>query len=438
MNDMRETVAPRGVTDPDRFESIPEFLRRLPMPAQDTPSAVGEVSEPAGSRPAPLNGSDNKEQAIDRFFQRDESQASRGASLIGASGAADEAVAPFVSPGASPPLIPTVNDLKEAEELASRIVTCLRTRNGAVIQAGRLVYEAVIRFRRDRVAFNRFIDVLVESNVLTKGDGRLRERAPKLSKLYKIGQCADILERQDIAGVLPDGLSVLYQTAVLLEAQPGDENARTEKLIELIRDGQAAQELSRGYLEQLTKAAKQAARPKKPTLVTDKGSETPVYADRVVPFDFFLLTPSEEDVRRLDQDIANESSLPVCRRLNEISADEAVTLSIVPFIAVPTLVKRVLDECGFRVSKTYLVRQPLSADVTDVPVIVVAERGKDAAIQMPDGDWLSDDLVADMVALAERVSPKESNRLHVFGDQSSCGWSALVGEDNWTVGGVNE
>lgn len=428
---MNEKVAPRGVTDPNGFESIPGFLQRPPASEHGAEAPASDATEPHAS-----DGVDNHPYAGRDGDQGDEDHVPWDDLAIGTSLTVSDAALPHLSPGETPSIVPQNGDeFRAAEELAGEVVMCLRTVNGAVIQAGRLVHEAVTRLRGDRAAFSRFIDVLVEHNVLDKSQAQLRERAPKLSMLSKIGRYADLLEREDIGGKLPDGLTVLYQAANLLEANAGDENAQTEKLVEQIREGEAAGEMSRAYLERLTKEAKQAAKPKKPTLVTDNAPEVKLHAGLFEPFDVFLLTPSEEDISRLDQDAANEASLPVCRRLDEMAADEAVSLSIVPFSAVPTLVKRVLDESGFRVSKTYLLQRPTHADITDVRVLMVAERGKNAAIQMPDGDWLPEDLVGDPLALAEHLVPDARSKVHVFGEHAWDGWDALVGERNWAMGG---
>ena len=181
--------------------------------------------------------------------------------------------------GQCPSLVP-VEDQPTAD--AHRVINLFGGASEQVIQAGEVVFHAIASYGDDEQAFERFVDVLVKANILTSHDKKFPKRSPKLKKLKKIGESAQLLRRQEVCARVK-GFSCLYQLLVLLDNLPGDEGEQTEELLAILTAGEAKGLLSRGYLEEKTvrrspnvERQRTIARRKSPISATEPNRRYPV------------------------------------------------------------------------------------------------------------------------------------------------------------------
>jgi hypothetical protein len=365
-----QKVAPRGVTDPDDFPALPDSLRRPPV--------VAKADIEHGSQ----------------HFHLGET---------------------------APALVPDDNAHAAAIEAAGRVAENLQGSNEFIIRAGVEAFEAKVRFGNDRaVYYDSFIAALVAKNVLTKRDGQLADESSKLSKLLTIGQSADILRHPEIFSRLPQGYSALYEAIGLLKKLPGDENAQSQRLVEILIEGERQQNISRQFLID----QKREANPRKkhgnglrePVVLPDSGAR------------LILVTPNLRDLRKLEEDVS-EHSLPACMRLKDLSADECDAVIVVPIWAIPVVKSRMIDQWG-AVERVLLLGRADAPDITDAEVAVIAARGAGNR-EIEPFEWCQDSAELDSLDLAERLFPNSANKLHVFADEPQGDWNALVGEENW-------
>jgi hypothetical protein len=99
---------------------------------------------------------------------------------------------------------------------------------------------------------------------------------------------------------------------------------------------------------------------------------------------------------------------------------------------LPTVAETLLPLCGFNTfSYVLLPEKPTRPDVTNIEVIVVAERGRGNLFPIYFDRWPADDGPLDARSIAARLAPTASQRLHVFATDSTEGWTCVVGDDSW-------
>lgn len=376
---LTNTVAPRGVTDPYEMPDLPERLMRLPLVSSDlveSPSLSSDLVE-----------------AEKQDFHRGETASTL---MIG-------------------------RDVGPAIEAAGRVAENLHGSNECIIRAGEVAAVARDRFTADPVMYDAFIAALVIANVLTRRDGQLKDASPKLSKLLTVGQHADLLRRPDIFPRLPYGYTALYETILLLKELPGNETEQTKALSKILAEGERDQVLSRQFVADQRKLAKRR-RPER--------SKEPV-KERDNRADLIVATPSQRDIRKLEQHVT-EDSLPACRRLNELASDAANLVLVVPLWAMSVAKSTMIDESGFALQRVLLLSCPDGPDVTDIEVALIAARGPGDR-EMPNIEWPEDARVMDPKELADRLFANAANKVWVFGDKAEGAWDALVGDENWSV-----
>jgi len=330
------------------------------------------------------------------------------------------------SPSETPPMVPALSLVDQAVSDAHRVVSLLDGASEQVIQAGELVYGALTMYRGELPALKRFIAVLVRANVLTARDGQLLERSPKLQKLAKIGQYPDLARLPEISSRIR-GYSGLHQALVLHESLPGDESERTDALLTILATAEAKGVLTRQYLEQQTRRVKSERRNRADN--RPKHIPSPDGAPESEPssYGLVLMTPTEDDLKRIADTFFDESNIGLCGQVYE-RCEDAVTVVVAPLRFLPVVTSLLLQ--GFDEPRVFLFSEPVGPDVTDARAIIVAARGRDANPLTECITWDGDD---DVSQLAERIAPDARNRLHVFADQKREGWHALTGNANWRM-----
>jgi hypothetical protein len=88
--------------------------------------------------------------------------------------------------------------------------------------------------------------------------------------------------------------------------------------------------------------------------------------------------------------------------------------------------------CGFEgMSRFFLIREPLDADVTHAEIAVLAKRGpRDDAIK-EEFEWFPRGEALDAALLWSRLAPNATRKLHLFASEKRNGWTSIIGEANW-------
>jgi hypothetical protein len=306
----------------------------------------------------------------------------------------------------------------------SQILACVRIRGD------------ILTFEKDQAAVRAFLAALVDDHVLPRAEAKFGRAAPKLCKLIKIGEHADLLQRKEIIPFLEPGYTTLYQLVVLAEELPKDKEQRVTELLRILANCRG--EVSRDFLIEETRRRKQARRAAKRVAaarITGEPSDAqtlPPLIEAGQQFELVLLTPGERDLARLRADYADGSTLERCLpQLKRIEHSAAVVI-VARISDMPLLANVLLPLCGFpRLSRVLLARQPTSPDVTEAEIFVTAERGEIGLSAPEDARWLDDADPIDSAAIAARLFPAASRRLHVFASAQTAGWRCLVGDDSW-------
>ena len=277
------------------------------------------------------------------------------------------------SPGENPSLVPDSPVAERAVEDAREVVALLGGASEQVIRAGEIVFHAISIYGADRAAFKRFVAVLVTANILTKRDGELLQRSPKLKKLAAIGESAQFLRRPEICDRVR-GFSCLYQLHVLFKELPGDEDCRVKALLAILASGEAKGELSREYLEQETRRAKSQRRAPKSNIPSFAPASDKVIKPAPASVGLVLMTPTVLDLKRIKDTFIDERNIGLCGRVHERCADAAIAVVEAPLHALPAITTHLL--AGFDNPRIYLAANPAEPDVTEATVIIVATHGK--------------------------------------------------------------
>lgn len=305
--------------------------------------------------------------------------------------------------------------VQEAVSLAQQVAAHALGGAKAMIAGCVLVAKALDRFPQGSAARKAFIDALVHQNVIPRRSSRIGEfDLSKLSMLRKIGENAALLLSEDLIAHLQPGYSVLYHMVRYYEVLDGDHASRIARLADAFsREGH----LTRDFLSARIKEAEKRHATKPPPAfdALEKSGEL---------FDLIHAVPTPTDLKRLRE---HYQSPPPCLRVYERVAKEATAVILVPLKDLATVEDRLLPGCGFSsVSKVYLVHQPSQADVTDVPVIVVAHRSRQPLVYV---DWELGDL--DLDVLVERLAPGARCKLYLFANTETSGFACLIKDANW-------
>jgi hypothetical protein len=328
-------------------------------------------------------------------------------------------------------LLPGKND---AAAEAALVVRGFRSGVRAVIDSCVRTNEAIRRFREDPASIDAFLAVLVDGNVISRNEGRLGKASPKLVKLCAIGAHCGLLNREEIFQYLEPGYTIIYQVVVLYNTLRGDEDARFDQLVRILRQ---ERHVSREALIALTQATKRENRPASIELASSSANGS---SDSVKPnveigrnHKLVLLTPDRRrDLRRLNEDYVDRPRYS--QLVHDLVAEEATAVVVARLADLPVIENKLLPLLGFPgPCRVLLVREPIGWDVTDAEVIVIAQRG--AATSTTDFRWLSSIESFDVVSTAELLVPDAKQKLHLFAQERSVGsggWYSVIGMANWS------
>jgi hypothetical protein len=320
--------------------------------------------------------------------------------------------------------------IQEGRQVASEWHGSVKSLIGACVRIRRVI----LTWKNDKARIEAFLRALVAGHVLSRAEARLGLAAPKLCKLVKIGQGADLLQRSQIAPFLMPSYTTLYQLIVLYEALPdGEGGQKTAALVRIL--SACPGEVSREYLIEATRRLKLARNmakavngiPERPS--TDTKPFDLMEAGE--QFDLLLLTPRKNDLRSLRADYGDGFTLERCLPLlNRIERSAAVVITA-RITDLPLIENVLLPLTGFpSLSHVLLLLRPTSPDLTQSEVLITAERGQ-MQLTSEECAW-SDGLGSiDASAIAARLYPDASRRLHVFAPKQVDGWHCLVGDDSW-------
>jgi hypothetical protein len=309
--------------------------------------------------------------------------------------------------------------------LASRVAERIHLGVRSMIDACILINEGVKYFEADREMLDQFRKALVNAHVIPSRSARLGDvDKSKLSMLRKIGEYADLLLEEKLFKFLEPGRSILYHVIRLHELLLGNHQDRIARLVELF---EAQGSLTRGFLIDQINLAKRASE-------ADSNQVADPWASAASDQDFDSIVATladRRDVRRLAEDYPDRS--PLCLRIHEHVAKNAVGFFFARIADLPVIENKLLPGCGFSgMSRVFLVRGPLDADITDAEVIVMAERGPRDGDPPVDFEWFPHGEALDAVSLASRLAPNAANRLHLFATADRSGCTTVVGEANWS------
>jgi hypothetical protein len=295
----------------------------------------------------------------------------------------------------------------------------------SVIKACVQLRDAVKLFEGDPSLLDQFRRALVDENVIPKRSARLGNvENSKLSMLRTIGERANLLLDDQVFRFLEPGYSVLYHVVRLYDDLPGDHQQRTSRLVELF---EAQGGLSREFLIDQISLLKQA-REANETEAPDPWDDKPLQK-----FDLVLMAPVvRNDLRRLAENYGDGDRGPLCLNFHQRVAKDAVGIVIARMVDLPMIENKMLPGCGFAsISRILIPHAPLSPDVTDVPVLVIATRGRPQNLCVETFDWLPHDQVIAPVSLAAQLAPNAKNRVHLFAPAKLEGWCTIRGDANW-------
>ena len=293
----------------------------------------------------------------------------------------------------------------------------------SVIKACVQLRDAVKLFEADSSLLDQFRRALVDENVIPRRSARLGNvENSKLSMLRTIGERANLLLDDKIFRFLEPGYSVLYHVVRLYDDLTGDHQQRMSRLVELF---EAQGSLSREFLIDQISLLKQA-REAKETEAQDPWDNKPLQK-----FDLVLMAPVvRHDLRRLAENYGDRA--PLCLSFHQRVAKDAVGIVIARMVDLPMIENKMLPGSGFSsISHVLIPHAPLSPDVTNAPVLVIATRGQPQDLCVDRFDWLPLDQVIAPVSLAAQLAPNAKNRVHLFAPAKLEGWCTIRGEANW-------
>jgi hypothetical protein len=312
----------------------------------------------------------------------------------------------------------------DPSDVAARVGSGMRSGVRSVIEACVTLVDGVRIFEADPGALEKFRQALADQNVLPRRSARLGNvEKGKFSMLKKIGENAGLLLDDQIFGFLEAGYSVLYHVVRLYEELPGDHQAR---LAELAKRFSPQGGLTRDFLiEQIDLATKPA---------NDNEPDAPLpWADETTKpaFELVLMTPSNGHMRRLREDYVGR--LPLWGRIYDRVSTDAIGVVVARVSDLPIIERKLLPGCGFAgIAQVFLLHEPLSSDVTQAEVVVLARRQPSTQDESPQLQWMPKGQAVDLTALSTVFAPGAQQKLHLFATSASDGWQSIVGEANWS------
>lgn len=319
------------------------------------------------------------------------------------------------------------SDLKS--NMLSTIAACVRT------------LEAKRAFEKDVERFDAFLKPLETAKLLSPTEARLRGASPKLSILCKVGEYADKLSHETLAGYFVDGamsgFMLAYQATVLLDQMPGEqpEEARIGQLVDTLRRKgittlagmrNLTKELKKGTSRQIDKIP-EAVKPPSRDLGAVAQSN----------FDLVVAAPSQPDLRKLDEWYANDGHLPRCLKIGALISEDAIMIAVAPLRFLPAIVNKLLPGCGFEgISPRFLLaNRPGRPEVTNAGALVIAERSK-SRVQFADFKWLPDNEPICGLTIASKLVPDAKAKLNLFAATEREDCVSIIGDANWEVADV--
>lgn len=295
------------------------------------------------------------------------------------------------------------------------IGACVRT-NDVVQQCG-----------DDDEAFDAFLAVLVEGNIISSAEARLGRASPKLVKLCTIGAHSDLLYHEEIFPYLEPGYTVLYQVVVLYNALDGEPSDRVDELVGIL--GEVG--VSRDALSRRTAVEKRSKKP--PETIPAVNDDSKPNGDISRTFDLVLVTIQDPvDLRRLNQDWAIRQRF--AELAHSLLADDATAIVVARMTDLPLIENKLLPMLGFEgPSNVFLVRPPAASNVTEAEVLAVVDRRRKPIAS--DFEWLAADEDFNPNLIAEQLVPGANRKLHLFAPErikATRGyWMAIRGDSNW-------
>lgn len=294
-----------------------------------------------------------------------------------------------------------------------------------------LIRQTLGLFPHGTPEFYQFAEILIAARHLSESEAARGPKSGKLSKLCKIADYANILLLPGLLRCVEAGYTVAYQACLLHACLPGDEGAKTRALIEIV---DAAPELTKDYLAQQTEAAKANEVASDDDRSDENTGNHDVFGsiDRK-SIDLILAAPQPDILRVISQTLSDQSALFRCLKFHELVAKEAVVVVIAKVVNLSVIETKLFPCCGFkRFAHVLLVRKPASVDISSADAVVIGVRGKPHPILLTEDSWLDGQSSLDPVALANRLFPDSENRLHVFAQERTEGWTSLIGDENWS------
>src|SRR5262249_30717449 len=148
--------------------------------------------------------------------------------------------------GSAPPAKEGHANLDPAAE-ASLVAADWHRSAESLILACTRIKDAFLTFGKEQALLKAFITGLVDGQVLSTAEAKLGRAAPKLTKLIKIGEHAELLRREQISRLLVPSYTTVYHVTVLFEKlSKGDEEQSIKELERIL--AKCPGELSRDYL----------------------------------------------------------------------------------------------------------------------------------------------------------------------------------------------
>jgi hypothetical protein len=321
-------------------------------------------------------------------------------------------------------LLPGKIDYKN---LASEIARGIQSGARSMIDACVLLHHGMLGCDGDAALKDTFLGELASKNVISKRSSRTGEgfEKSKLSMLRKIGANANLLSDEQLFKFLEPGRSILFHVVRLYEELQGDHEQRVTELAK--RFGMQGA-LSRSFLIDQIKAEEQAKGKSHKVKSAEPWASATKSDGNLAEFDLVLLTPSQEELLRLEQYSFDE----IPRRfLGELRLSDAGYGIAVARLADISKVQRLLEAFGFaQVSHVILTHVPDDPIVTNATVAVLGERIAATGINADAFEWCLPGEALDVHALADRLTPSAKNRLHLFASDEADGWTSVVGEAN--------
>jgi hypothetical protein len=266
----------------------------------------------------------------------------------------------------------------DAATEAALVVNGFRSGVRAVIDACVRTNEAVQRFPDDQPELiDAFLAVLVDGNIISRSEARLRKASPKLSKFRAIARNAEVLLDVQVFRYLVPSYTLIYQVTVLRSILDGDGADCFNQLVhELAELSPLSREKVSARTEEIKRAKKRAPTlPSAPNTGDSRvGGDIDPKTSLGTDYKAVLLTPDRtRDFGRLSEDYAEDPNF--VRLGRELLAEDAVAVIIARLADIPMVENKLLPILGFScISRVCMIRIPSHADVTDAEVILIAHR----------------------------------------------------------------